>query len=86
MKVCASLARPSLPSPVMDARSNFIFSIRDSQAPQRSLPSAKDAFSEAFATNPTSFTNTKRTRSPPLVSLGQASKGNPFAIQDDSER
>lgn len=86
MKVRASLARPSLPSPVMGARSNFIFSNHNSQAPQRSLPSAKDAFSEAVATNPTSFTNTKRTRSPPLLSVDQASKRNPVAIQDDSER
>ncbi|KAF3457269.1 hypothetical protein FNV43_RR01926 [Rhamnella rubrinervis] len=78
--------QPSLPSPVMGPRSNFIFSIRDSQAPQRYLPSAKDAFSEAVTTNPISFTNSKRTRSPSLLSVDQASKGNSFTIQDDSER
>lgn len=86
MKVHAFLARPSILSPVMGARSNFVFSIRDSQAPQRSLPSAKDEFSEAFATNPTSSTVTKRSRSPPSRSVDQAFKGNHFGTQGDSER
>ncbi|KAL5541727.1 hypothetical protein UlMin_009437 [Ulmus minor] len=79
--------KPSLaPSPPLDSRSNVTFSPHDSQAPRRSLPSANNSLSEAAVTNSTGLLVVKRTRSPPLHSSIQATEGNSYDIENDTER
>ncbi|XP_024027516.1 SAC3 family protein B [Morus notabilis] len=74
--------RPSLSPSALGTDSNVNFSTHDSQASRRSLPHANNTLSEAAATNPTSFQLTKRSRSPPLNSSYQVTKGSSYDIQD----